>query len=180
MKEIEGLEHALEVLRPRWDEFNAHFESENQKFIELLNQDHDVLGRVLKAHLILEHYLTIYLQQTFKLDDLASARLSFSQKVTLLPTNGTAASSVKLGLKRLNRIRNEFAHRLNQDLEQFDVNSLNEVIQIFRPDTRFDSNLARIEAFVTIAVTFLIVPPASLQQTFADAFVNVRAYDHDL
>ncbi len=64
MREIEGLDHALEVLRLRWEEFNLHFDSENEKFIALLQQDYDVMGRVLKAHLILEHYLTVYFGQT--------------------------------------------------------------------------------------------------------------------
>ena len=180
MKEIEGLEHALEVLRPKWDDFNAHFESENEKFIGLLRQDHDALGRVLKSHLILEHYLTVYLKQSFGLDDLESARLSFFQKVTLLPATGSAVSAVKLGLKKLNKVRNEFAHRLNQDLEELDLNPINEVINIFRPEATFKSNLDRIEAFVTIAVTFLIIPPDDLKQTFAQAFSNVSAFDHDL
>lgn len=117
MREIEGLDHALEVLRPKWEEFNQHFDSENEKFIALLQQDHDVLGRVLKAHLILEHYLSAYLGQTFGIDDIDSIRLSFAQKVELLPSSGAAASVIKLGIKRLNSIRNKFAHRIDVDLE---------------------------------------------------------------
>lgn len=180
MREIEGLDHALEVLRPKWEEFNQHFDSENEKFIALLQQDHDVMGRVLKAHLILEHYLSAYLGQTFGIDDIDSIRLSFAQKVELLPSSGTAASVIKLGIKRLNSIRNKFAHRIDVDLEQVDVNAMNEVINIFRPQANLGSNLERVEAFMTIAVTFLIVPPLELQEAFAEAFSQVHTYDHDL
>lgn len=179
MKEIEGLDHALEVLRPKWDDINHHFESENKRFIALLQQDHDVMGRVLKAHLILEHYLTTYLGKTFGIDDIDSIRLSFSQKVELLPSSGSAASVIKLGIKQLNSIRNKFAHRIEVDLEQLDINAMNEVIQIFRPQVQFVNNLDRVEAFMTIAVTFLIVPPPELQNAFVEAFSKVHARNHD-
>ncbi len=57
---------------------------------------------------------------------------------------------------------------------------MNEVINIFRPQANFGSNIERVEAFMTIAVTFLIVPPPELQEAFAEAFSQVHAYDHDL
>jgi hypothetical protein len=180
MREIEGLEHAVEVLRPHWDDFNRHFDAENEKFIALLRRDHDGIGRVLKAHLILEHYLTSYLSRCLGIDNIDSIRLTFAQKVELLPSTGSAASVIKLGIKRLNTIRNMLAHRLDVDLEQVDLNAMNEVIHLFRPQALFRSNIERIDAFMTIAVTFLILPPPELQQAFAEAFSRVHAYDHDL
>ncbi|PSF10764.1 hypothetical protein [Marinobacter shengliensis] len=180
MREIEGLEHALEVLKPKWEDFNRHFEEENAKFLALLEADHDSLGRILKAHLILEHYLTRYLESYFSIESIDAIRLSFAQKAELLPSTGSAASVIKLGVKRLNAVRNRFAHRLDVDLDDLDVNAMEEVIRIFRPEAKFEGNLQRIEAFMTIAVTFLIVPPPDLQQTFADAFSQVRAIDHEL
>lgn len=180
MREIEGLEHAVEVLRPHWDDFNRHFDAENEKFIALLRRDHDEIGRVLKAHLILEHYLTNYLSRCLGIENIDSIRLTFAQKVELLPSTGSAASVIKLGIKRLNTIRNMLAHRLDVDLEQVDLNAMNEVIDLFRPQAFFRNNMERIDAFMTIAVTFLILPPPELQQAFAEAFSRVHAYDHDL
>jgi hypothetical protein len=180
MREIEGLEHAVEVLRPHWDDFNRHFDAENEKFIALLRRDHDGIGRVLKAHLILEHYLTSYLSRCLGIDNIDSIRLTFAQKVEMLPSIGSAASVIKLGIKRLNTIRNMLAHRLNVDLEQVELNVMNEVIRLFRPQATFRGNIERIDAFMTIAVTFLILPPPELQQAFAEAFYRVHAYDHDL
>ncbi|WP_415776383.1 hypothetical protein ACMYQ1_10495 [Shewanella oncorhynchi] len=180
MREIEGLEHAVEVLRPHWDNFNRHFEAENEKFIALLRRDHDGIGRVLKAHLILEHYLTSYLSRCLGIDNIDSIRLTFAQKAELLPSTGSAASVIKLGIKRLNTIRNMLAHRLDVDLEQIELNAMIEVINLFRPQTLFRNNIERIDAFMTIAVTFLILPPPELQQAFAEAFSRVHAYDHDL
>lgn len=179
MREIEGLEHAVEVLRPHWDNFNRHFDAENEKFIALLRRDHDGIGRVLKAHLILEHYLTNYLSRCLDIENIDSIRLTFAQKIELLPSTGSAVSVIKLGIKRLNKIRNMLAHRLDVDLEEVDLNAMNEVINLFRPTALFKNNIERIDAFMTIAVTFLILPPPELQQAFAEAFSRVHAYDHD-
>ena len=53
MREIEGLEYAVDVLRPMWEEIDQHFNDENKKFISIMKQDHDAIGRVLKAHICL-------------------------------------------------------------------------------------------------------------------------------
>lgn len=65
-------------------------------------------------------------------------------------------------------------------MEEIDLNAMNEVINLFRPHALLRNNIERIDAFVTIAVTFLILPPPELQQAFAEAFSRVHAYDHDL
>lgn len=54
MRDIEGIEEAREILRPHWDEVDAWFLAQNQRFLEMMNSDHDVLGRVLKCHLAFE------------------------------------------------------------------------------------------------------------------------------
>ncbi|KGM07584.1 hypothetical protein LP43_1200 [Methylophaga thiooxydans] len=177
MREIEGLEYAVDVLRPMWEEIDQHFNDENKKFISIMKQDHDAIGRVLKAHIVVEHYLTIYLQQNLTIENIDDIKLTFAQKVALLPSSGSAVSAIKLGIKKLNQVRNKFAHRLEVELEELEINAINEVIRIFRPGVVFGNNLDRIEAFVTIAVTFLIVPPQELQELFAEAFSKVTIYE---
>jgi hypothetical protein len=51
-------------------------------------------------------------------------------------------------------------------------------LDIARAGAVFDSPVAAIEAFTTIACTFLIVPPLSLQQVFAEAFAAVQVRDN--
>jgi hypothetical protein len=52
-----------------------------------MRTDHDTIGKVLKCHLILENYLTNYLAFKFKEVDLNNSRLTFAQKISLLPNS---------------------------------------------------------------------------------------------
>lgn len=173
MRDIEGAEEVVRSLTPHWEAIERHFNQENARYIELLRHDHDALGRVLKCHLILEHYLDRFLAEHLKVEDITDAKLLFFQKCKLLPNHGSAAAFVKPGLLKLNTVRNRFGHTLRPDLEHEDLGPINEVLTVARPNHRGD-NLSRIEAFTTVAVTFLVVPPPNLQQAFLDAFRAVR------
>jgi hypothetical protein len=173
MRDIEGVEDVVRSLAPHWAAIEEHFHRENARYIELLRHDHDALGRVLKCHLIVEHYLDRFLAEFLRIDDLADAKLSFLQKCKLLPNQGSAAAFVKPGILRLNSVRNRFGHTLRPDLDNQDLGTINEILAVARPNHRGD-NLSRIEAFTTVAVTFLVVPPPNLQQAFLEAFHTVR------
>jgi hypothetical protein len=67
MRDIEGIETVMRKLEPHWPNIMAHFNSENEKFKALVSQDHDLLGRVLKSHLIVEHYLNRFLTEHYRL-----------------------------------------------------------------------------------------------------------------
>ena len=76
--------------------------------------DHDTLGYLLSCHLIIEHYLTEALKsRSWPLDELQwdAARLSFSQKVRIVPPSmlGQISSLIPC-LKHLNSLRNKFSH----------------------------------------------------------------------
>ncbi len=54
MKDIDGIEQAVAVLRPHWQEIEADFGKQNQRYLDLVAADHDAIGRVLRAHLVIE------------------------------------------------------------------------------------------------------------------------------
>ncbi|MCW5718679.1 MAG: hypothetical protein KIS68_12695 [Bauldia sp.] len=68
MKDIEGIEHALEVLKPHFAEVDAEFERTNNRFLALAAADHEAIGRVLRAHLVVESFLDSFLRDTFGFD----------------------------------------------------------------------------------------------------------------
>jgi len=109
-----------------------------------------------------------------RIDSLDDVRLTFFQKATLLPNERTAAALVKPGILHLNRIRNRFGHSLGADLSVQDLSSINPVLDLARPGVAFGSPMDAIEAFSTVACTFLIVPPPALQGIFTEAFSSVR------
>lgn len=65
MRDIEGIEEAMEVLRPHWGDIEANFHRQNKRYLALASTDHEVVGRVLRAHLIIENFLNSYLVDKF-------------------------------------------------------------------------------------------------------------------
>jgi hypothetical protein len=89
------------------------------------NQDAQSIGRVLRAHLAVEHFLAEFVAATNpRLGSLEDARVTFSQKVELLPDDDPTVSFLKPGLRRLNAIRNRIAHRLRVDIAAEDRDAL--------------------------------------------------------
>jgi len=174
MRDIEGIEKVLKVLKPHFKEVNANFELENNRYKSLLNREHDVLGRVLKSHLIVEHYIDRFLLEKYKIENVSEARLSFSQKVKLLPDKASAVAFIKPGILRLNSVRNKFGHSLNFALKFDDVNSIRQILKTLDEDKNFIEPVECIETFTTIVVAFLIVPPIGLQELFLEAFSDIR------
>ena len=174
MRDIEGIEEVVAKLKPHFATIEQHFEHDNHIFIGLISSAHDTLGRVLKCHLVVEHYLDSFLVAHFKIDAFDDVRLSFAQKAALLPNRATAAAFVKPGILQLNRIRNRFGHSLGAELSVQELGSIRTVLDIARPGVAFGSPVAAIEAFTTVACTFLIVHPPALQQIFAEAFSSIQ------
>ena len=174
MREIEGIQTVVRKLEPHWPEIMAHFNSENERNRALVAQDHDLLGRVLKCHLVVEHYLNRFLTEHYDISGIDEVRLSFFQKAKLLPDSESSAAFVKPGIVELNAIRNKFGHRLNAVIGNRDLTAINAVLRVARRGARFSAAVERIEAFTTVACTFLIVPPPKLRQVFVDAFAEVR------
>jgi hypothetical protein len=95
-------------------------------------QDADQIGRVVRAHLYVEHFLTVYVDALSPgLNEVDDARLSFSQKAALVPDSDPVAGGLLPGLQRLNAIRNRVAHTLRADLTCDDKNVFKGV-ELFR------------------------------------------------
>lgn len=174
MRDIEGIDRVILKIRPFLPEIERNFEEENNRFKALLAQDHDPIGRVLKCHLIVENYLERFLADHLRNPDIAEAKLSFFQKAKLLPTRGHAVAFVKPGLLCLNTVRNKFGHTLRPDLKMGELEPLLQVLRVARPNAAFQDPIEVIEAFTTVACTWLIITPPHLQQVWADAFSEVR------
>jgi hypothetical protein len=86
MRDIEGIEDVIQSLKPHWAAIDADFAEENARYKLLIARDHDVLGRVLKCHLVVENYLNRFLEAHYRLTDVEDVRLSFYQKARLYLT----------------------------------------------------------------------------------------------
>ena len=104
----------------------------NTKIIQLLNKEADELGRVLKCHLIVEHYLDNYLSEAFPaVDNWSNARLTFSQKLELIQSPQTIFTYSYLPIKNLNSIRNKFSHKLDYSMKSSDYKEIEKMMTIW-------------------------------------------------
>lgn len=112
-KSYGGAENFFEAAEKRLAEFNA-----------LWAQDVGAMGRVLRSHLIVEFYMTAYLQKANpNLGSINDAKIGFAQKTDLLGENDSLIKMLVPGIRRLNTVRNRLAHNLSVSVTQDDVNS---------------------------------------------------------
>ena len=176
MKDIDGIDRVLKVLKPHWVEIEADFDRNNERFLELAAADHDAIGRILRAHLVVESFLNTFLAQFYGLEDVSELKLTFLQKAKLLPSRQSSAAFARPGVIQLNTVRNKFGHRLNYQIEKHEVSAIFEALAMARPGVVFSSPVEAIEAFAPVACAFLSVPPPHLQQLFMEAFSHVQSY----
>lgn len=175
MREIDGIEKAMEVLRPHWSEIEANFNRQNERFIAMAATDHAVIGRVLRAHLIIENFLNSYLVDHFGFEDFGDLRLTFFQKANMLPQSRSGAAWVRPGILQLNAVRNKYGHRLDHIVEFSAISAILEVLSVSRSGHEFRTPIDAIEAFAPVACAFLMVPPQHLSEAFAQAFRDVHS-----
>jgi hypothetical protein len=170
MSVMDKAREAWAVLNPHRDEIESWFQEQNARYLSLMEADHDTLGRVLKAHLVVETFMTEFLEDRIGAAEVESANLSFHKKASLLPNSGSPASFVKPGILALNRIRNRFGHDPAATLEVGDLGPIGEALGIMRPSMEFTDPVAQIEEFAAAACAFLLVSPEGIRSKIEEAF----------
>lgn len=111
------------------DKLNQEVDLKLAKINEKWNRDVDVIGRILRAHLFVEHFVTECLAFfNPALGNLKEARLTFTQKVALIEDYSEEIKELSKGIKRLNKIRNQLAHNLEGNVTDQDKESLLSVV----------------------------------------------------
>ncbi|MBA3707972.1 MAG: hypothetical protein H0W83_04015 [Planctomycetes bacterium] len=163
---------ALDRLAPHLEALKRHFVEENRKFSALMAVDHDQLGRILKAHLIVESYLQRYLEHELAVPGLDAIRLSFFQKAMLI-ADGSAAGFIKPSLVDLNSIRNAYAHRVDASITLGDMPNIIPILRAARSEDGCVTVVDHIEAFTAVACAFLSIAPEGIRSVFDQAFAGL-------
>jgi hypothetical protein len=174
MRIIDKVDEVVKEFSKHFDKIENEFNRHNEIFKSLINSEHDTLGKVLKYHLVVENYLTNYLQSNFKNLDFDSARLSFSQKVNLISFRDTRVAFVKPGIIELNKIRNKLAHNLKAEISLNSMGEMLAVLKIARKGKEYKEPLDVIIDFSTVASTFLIVDTEELDLLFQEIFEALK------
>jgi hypothetical protein len=143
------------------DEYRAYF-------TVIWERDHGVIGRLVRAHLVLEHFLTKYLMAANPaLGDIEAARLTFAQKLELALNRESVLLVIGPGIRQINKLRNQLVHRLEFLLEGTDLEPLrwfirirNEGVGIPVPD-----GIELVEEFAKTACTFLASATRSIEKS---------------
>ena len=137
------------------EKLNCEMDYKLAKINEKWNQNIDSIGRILRAHLFVEHFITECLAYfNPNLGDVNEARLTFAQKLVLIECYSPETLELSKGIRRLNKIRNQMAHNLagtvtDQDKELFlSVATFNGLRnELAKPNLPSDNNLVVLEDF---------------------------------
>lgn len=146
---------------------------------EKWDQDVGAIGRILRAHLFVEHFITGCLTAfNPALGGLEKARLSFAQKLALIEDYSPETQELAVGIRRLNKIRNQLAHNLEATVTDQDKESLLSVKsfralreELAKPGTPSDNSMDVLEDFAKHVGNRLnsLADPDSLANRFQQA-----------
>ena len=103
----------------------ADYNEFRREFDDLWTKDNDLMGLVLKCHLIVEYYMTECLRVSLPgIDRFQEARLSVSQKHHLLTGWTFGFPWVKDAVAALNSLRNKVAHNIHYSSEEKDLKKI--------------------------------------------------------
>ncbi len=173
MRDVDFIPDVIAEIAPQLPKIEKRFNEENEAFKKLLAQDHDLIGRVLKCHLIIENYINRHLESVSPSHSWQAARLRFAQKLELLPQDNAKVEWILPGIREINTIRNRFGHRITATVSPDDLKGCISVLAIARSGTLYIDPIEIIEDFTTVACTWLIVDP-EIEGIFAEAFRRAR------
>jgi hypothetical protein len=136
-------------------------------FTSIWERDHGAIGRLVRAHLVLEHFLTKYLDAANPaLGDIGAARLTFAQKLELALNPASVLLVIGPGIKQINTLRNQLVHRLEFRLDDADLEPLRWFIRIRNEGVGapVPDGIELIEEFAKTACTFLAGAARSIEK----------------
>jgi hypothetical protein len=172
---------AMELLGGR-EKAKAAMEAEYYELKKRWDKDVNLIGRILRAHLHVEYYLTEYLEtKNPNLNSLEDNRLTFNQKLKLLRPDDHQVAYLLGGIAHLNKIRNRLAHNLEATVTEDDKKVfLQGFYKAFREAgytsiIKSEEPIDILEEFAEFASTMLHGPATPTSQAFKQAIdENVR------
>jgi hypothetical protein len=140
--------------------FGDNFRTNGPEWRRVKKVNFELIGRVLACHLIVEHYLTKYLELNTPTDlSWDAAKLSFSQKIALACGKDSPICNNNLheGILTLNRIRNDFSHNIEVALDSKKIDNLKKILKAFSiksEDSAKYSDVAIVEIFTMMACSY--------------------------
>jgi hypothetical protein len=101
----------------------------NARWAGFWDRNADHLGALLICHLVVEHHIDGWLAAANPgMKPVSETRLSFAQKMDLLDNVEATVQWLLPGIRRLNRIRNQFAHNLEAAISDEDLKPIKAIV----------------------------------------------------
>lgn len=143
--------------------FSDSFRELDVKWNKIEGVNFELVGRILICHLIIEHYLTVFIElEISRKLTLDKIRFTFSQKLKLIEDNeALKETGIIKGIEIVNKIRNKFSHNLKVDINNNDIKYLKGVVDKIRDKGSNEnenieySDIATIESFTSMICAFM-------------------------
>ena len=149
-------------------------EHDIREYEVLWQGDNALLGRIIKCHLISEIYLDRHLSHKLSLTNLTDARLSYYQKVMLLPESDAMTAFLRPGLLTLNKLRNKIAHDLRSTLSKGELSTMTDVLIMSKRSASTMSAIEMVEKFTALSCAGLNPSPPKIAELFATAMKHTK------
>lgn len=136
----------------------SEFDAFKQRYHDLWNTDHETKVVVLQCHLILETFLTDYLEHANPAASrIGETRLSFAQKLELAYHPQTTFAFLVDGISALNTLRNRLVHRVGYRMNEDDISPMKKALKIWHDAAgiAMPEGLAIVSTFSELACGFL-------------------------
>ena len=155
---------------------DRRFTESQERANNLFSREHEMIGRILKHHLILENYITRHLEVVSPGHNWRSARLRFAQKVALLPKDDPHMQLLIAGIREINDVRNLFGHQIEAQLSMESVKACLEVLELTHSyfNKNYTDPIEVIEDFTQYACAALFLDK-EVRQIFKEAHARVKA-----
>ena len=108
------------------------FHNFNSEYAFLSNRDDQSSSRILKCHLLIEHYLDKYLEVANPaIKNWDQARLTFHQKLELAQHPQTSFILISPGMRCVNSIRNRVSHNLEVNLTEDTLKPIKDFMNVW-------------------------------------------------
>jgi len=140
----------FQYLYDNYEALSKDHQAFSKRMHELIYVNTDEMATVLKCHLIVENFIDQLLEVGYPTIDWKKANLNFSKKLELTNSRGTAIGTVYYpAIKKLNTIRNKFAHQITYELQESDYSEIKIAMDLWNKlfDKPCSTGLAVIEEF---------------------------------
>lgn len=109
-------------------------ERQSARFSAIMTNPTDQLGTVLRSHAAVELFLNHYINAKTALKNLDKIKLRHSQMIELIDEDDGRLFLYKPAMKQLNKLRNDFAHTPNFEVDEDNLERVAEIVRVYDSD----------------------------------------------